>query len=663
MAEKKIIDITIKSNIKSVEKDFITVKNSIEDSTSSAQEFNETANETTSKASGFKDLAGSVVNLVPGLKGATTAGDGLLKKMYALVANPIGLVITAIVLALKFLYESFQSSVKGGKELQAMWAGISGVASQVKDAIFGLGRAFINVAEAAYKFITLDFDGAAKSMKKANDLAAQSYNQLKSAVDGTTFSILQKLEKQQQTVNKARKNLAVTQSETDKLLVKSREILTDETASLKDKKKALEDVTKAETATSKEKVRIAKEDLRIANEKAKALGGEAEKKMKQELRDLTIALNEAETENATTGIKLNKQRKMLNRQETADAKESNDAAKERGEVRTKIKEDELKKIADLEKEYKDSLLTSQQLELLNVKRKYSDQITAAEKHKKDSTLLKEAQKTEEKKINQKYADLEIQKQKELNQKLIELEDKQFDLGQELTQTAKEKEIADLVKQYEAKFEIANGNDELEKQLKEKQEKEIAAINDKYRLAQMTKDEADAQAKKDREKKIKDFYIDAAINTLNILSDLADTFAGKSEKSQRRAFNIQKAASIATTLLETYKAAQSAYASQIVPGDPSSLIRGGIAAGIATAAGLARVAKIAKTQFNTKNDVGGDTPNGAIPQSTQQAPNFSIVGNAAANAQLGQQPLQAYVVSGEVTSAQSLERNRIKTATL
>jgi hypothetical protein len=51
------------------------------------------------------------------------------------------------------------------------------------------------------------------------------------------------------------------------------------------------------------------------------MGGEAEKKAKQELRELTIALNEAETENAMTGIKLNKQRKMLNRQEVADQKE------------------------------------------------------------------------------------------------------------------------------------------------------------------------------------------------------------------------------------------------------------------------------------------------------------------------------------------------------
>jgi hypothetical protein len=49
----------------------------------------------------------------------------------------------------------------------------------------------------------------------------------------------------------------------------------------------------------------------------------------------------------------------------------------------------------------------------------------------------------------------------------------------------------------------------------------------------------------------------------------------------------------------------------------------------------------------------------------QAPKFNIVGNSGINqlAQLQQTPMQAYVVSGEVTSAQALDRNRIQNATL
>ena len=49
----------------------------------------------------------------------------------------------------------------------------------------------------------------------------------------------------------------------------------------------------------------------------------------------------------------------------------------------------------------------------------------------------------------------------------------------------------------------------------------------------------------------------------------------------------------------------------------------------------------------------------------QAPSFNVVGNSGINqlAQLQQTPVQAYVVSGNVTTAQSLDRNRIENATL
>jgi len=89
-----------------------------------------------------------------------------------------------------------------------------------------------------------------------------------------------------------------------------------------------------------------------------------------------------------------------------------------------------------------------------------------------------------------------------------------------------------------------------------------------------------------------------------------------------------------------------------------------ATAIAVGSGLARVAQISKTQFNSTTGDNPAPPIGNLPQE-QQSPNFNIVGNASANplAQLGNAPMQAYVVSGEVTSAQSLERNRIKSATL
>ena len=86
------------------------------------------------------------------------------------------------------------------------------------------------------------------------------------------------------------------------------------------------------------------------------------------------------------------------------------------------------------------------------------------------------------------------------------------------------------------------------------------------------------------------------------------------------------------------------------------------------AGLVNVKKIASTEFNGGGASGSGASGGAsasAPQSTQQAPSFNVVGNSGINqlAQIQQQPTQAYVVSGAVTSAQSLDRNRIQNATI
>jgi hypothetical protein len=670
MAENKVINLKVNTNIDQVSKDTKGLTANIKEASTATADLGEKTGELGGSAGGLKSIKDNVMSLVPGLKSATAAGDGLLTKLWQLVANPIGAIIAGIVLAVKFLYEAFQSSVKGGKELEAMWAGITATGQQVKDAIFGLARAFMHVADAAIKFITLDFDGASKAMKAANKEAAESFNQLGNAVTGNTAKIFYSLEKQQQAINKARKNQAVTQSETDKLLVQSREILTDETASLKDKKKALEAVTKAETASSKEKLRIASEDLRIAKEKAKAMGGEAEKKMKQELRDLTIALNEAETENAMTGIKLNKQRKMLNRQEIADQKEAVDAAKQAAKEKSdkvkeanKIKEDGLKKIADLERAYSDSLLTQQQLDLLNINRKYEEEFKVAEKYKKDTTKLTEAKNAEIKKINDKYDAENLKKQQELNAQRIQLEDQQFKLLQEATLTGQDKEIADLVASYDAKFAIANGNAELEKALEEKQKSDIAAIQDKYRKDKEDKDKQASDKELQAKKTLQDALYQTVSNGLSTIGNIAELFAGKSKAQQKKAFQIQKAVNIAGATIDTFKAATSAFSS--MSGIPLvGPVLGGVAAAAAIAAGLVNIKKISSTQFEGGGSGGGAA--GSVPSVPNvQAANFNVVGAGGANqlAQLSSNPIKAYVVSGEVSSAQSLDRNIVKNATI
>ena len=283
MAEKRVIEIQVKTNATQASAEISGVAASSTAAAAGVTTLGNASAATAAKMGTFGAIKTAIIGLVPGLKAAEGGVMGLGAQFTKLLANPIVLLIAGIVTALKFVYEAFQSNVQGGKDIAAVWAGLSAVGTQVKDATMGLVRAFGYAVQAAYKFITLDFKGAAEAMKNANGEATASYNQLAKAADGTTFSIVRNLEKQQQANNKAKKEQAVSQSFVNKLLVQSRETLTDETASMKDKKKALAEVTKEETKAAQERVRIAAVDLRILQTKAKALGGQAEMQVQQQL--------------------------------------------------------------------------------------------------------------------------------------------------------------------------------------------------------------------------------------------------------------------------------------------------------------------------------------------------------------------------------------------
>jgi len=625
MAEKYQVNIEVKSNLKTTETDLKSVNTALKETQTETDKLNSKSKDASGFGKVFSDIKNVITGMVPGLKGAEGGVNSLNASFKVLLANPVVLVVTGIVAALKFLYEAFQSSVEGGKAIKQVWAGIEAVGTQVKDAIFGLARAFGQVVVAFYKFQTLDFKGAGEAIKKANKEATNSFEQLGNAVDGTTFKIAAALEKQQQANDKARKIFAVTQSETNKLLVQSREILTDETASIKDKKKALEEVTKAESASSKEKVRIAAEDLRILKEKAKALGGEAEKKMKGEIRDATVALNEAETENAMTGIKLNKQRKMLLRQEVADAKAASDAKKEllkeQEEAEKKAYDERQKRASDLGKDAEaryDALLKAE-----------------SDARERNRLALMTDQEKELELIKQKY-DTQIQKAKEANISTVELE------------TAKLNELNDV----NLKYQKITYDNEIELAKKKKAE-EVKFEEDKNKAIASSKE-----------------------NLTNIINGLEATGLAKTKAGQAVAKTIALAqigidSAVALSKASTLANAEGAAAQlafPLVPGiGTTARILSYTSTALSVAANIIRAKQLLSGGGGgSAGGGGGSAPNvrggGAAPQ-------FNVVGASGVNQLAGaignrqQAPVQAYVVANNVTTAQSLDRNIIRSATL
>ena len=145
-------------------------------------------------------------------------------------------------------------------------------------------------------------------------------------------------------------------------------------------------------------------------------------------------------------------------------------------------------------------------------------------------------------------------------------------------------------------------------------------------------------------------------SFDVIRGVADLFAQGNEADQKKAFEINKAASLGQAIVNTAQGVTAALTQ--VPLFPGAQI---IQAGLVGTLGALNIAKIANTQFQSSGaGGGGNTPTASAPRT----PSFDII-QAQPQMQLGalqQQPVKAYVVSGEVSTAQALDRNRVRNAT-
>jgi hypothetical protein len=192
--------------------------------------------------------------------------------------------------------------------------------------------------------------------------------------------------------------------------------------------------------------------------------------------------------------------------------------------------------------------------------------------------------------------------------------------------------------------------QIQEERRKELEAEMANSLEKRRIA---KEEADAIIALEAEKK--KAREDALTATASTLGQIADLFGQQTAAG--------KAAAIAEATIQTYLSAQKAYQSTV--GIPVvGPVLAPINAGLAIAAGIKNIKAIAAVKTPDGGGGGGGNVSNSFT-SGAQAPSFNVVGNSGMNqlAQIQQTPIQAYVVSGEVTSAQALDRNRVKNATL
>lgn len=236
-------------------------------------------------------------------------------------------------------------------------------------------------------------------------------------------------------------------------------------------------------------------------------------------------------------------------------------------------------------------------------------------------------------------------------------------------------------QYEEKKKLAHGNTELLKQLEEEYQKQVAKIREEETLQIKSKDAttlqsavdlskgvvisinetavADEEARKKRlegEQALKEARLQIAQEAIGGLMDLNSALVDSGIVDAKKGFQIAKALGIAQTTISTIEGTQNAFTTanksvitSVFPAYPY------IQAGIAAAAGIARIASIRAQQFNggggnvpKPSAGGGGVGGGATPA---PAVDLSFLNQGSNKSQ----PIQTYVLATNVSSAQEAEQ--------
>ena len=197
---------------------------------------------------------------------------------------------------------------------------------------------------------------------------------------------------------------------------------------------------------------------------------------------------------------------------------------------------------------------------------------------------------------------------------------------------------------------------------------LLLLNQQFLDQQAAQDEAYAEKKKQLKINERDTTIKFANEAFTGILGLGEAMMGTSEEDARKAFNLNKAASIADATVNTFLAATQALRDPKLPTVAKAFAVGGI-----IASGLAQVRKIAATQFKASGSSGGGGGGGtgatgqAAPQPSEifANPQTTNLGTGELSAGQGQNtaPTRAYVVERDITQSTRRVRRLEEFATI
>jgi len=603
----KALNARVKTN-KEIEKTNNRIKRekkAVQDINKERRENNKIIQKSTQQTADYSGVIGildrQTGGLITGITGVTGSVGKATKGFKLLRTAIIATGIGALVIAITSVAAAFTSSEEGQNKFRKFFTQIKVVIGNVTDILSDFGNVIINV-------FTGNFKAAKEAIKDVTEGIKNFGEETKKEI-GLAGELADKRAK----ADKLERQLLIDRAEANRKFNELREKAADkENVSIEDRIAALKEAGRIEDDITKKEIEAAK--LRLeAKETENSLGKSTKEDLDEEaaLRAKVIELEASRlkkqktlTAEITTNLREEKaEKKRIENEEAAEKKAADD------EAERKRKEKRDKEIADAKA-------------LADLKNTIRDAEAVSEEEKRALELIK---------IDEQFAAL-IEKAKANGLATQELEDAQR----------------------QAKIDKQKQFDEIdEKREKEHQDKITEIKNIEIQTEQQIQ-----QAK-----------LALASQFGNLLTQIA----GKNKTAAIAGVLIQKASSIGQIIANTGIAnAKAVAASPLSAGQPFVTINS-ISAGLSVASTLAQAQKaiqqIKGAGPGSTSGISGGTGGGAVNIPTTQAPSFNIVGSDSQNqlaqtlATQTQKPVKAFVVSGDVTTAQSLDRNIIQESSL
>ena len=352
------------------------------------------------------------------------AKNGVLalgKAMKALIANPVGAVIMAIVVAIKALKKGFEQSETATNSLKRAFSALQPIMNAISNVFTGFAKIVGSIAENAIPALV-------NGLQKASDWMMSLLNKLGIVSDEKLESFRKSIEAQKEAVKTTQDltNREIALTERKRKFMEDEARLEMEISELrskatnkeqytaKERQKFLNDAIAKEREINKEKLAIAQEEYDIMKKRSELTDNDAA--TNDALAAASANLYNTKREYYEKERELVSQLQAAGQELSAAEKKRLEDAKKIAEEAKKLKDEELKKVEEIKERAELSLLSNKDRELKILEKKYNEEKALLEKYKKDTTkLTEEYEKKKQEIINSNGLD----KAKEINERAVQ----------------------------------------------------------------------------------------------------------------------------------------------------------------------------------------------------------------------------------------------------